>query len=293
MIQVNNLTKEYSNGKGVFDVNFNVSQGEVFGFLGPNGAGKTTTIRCLLGFANPTNGSCTIDGFDCRKDTVKIQKKLGYLSGEIAFFDNMTGMQFINFISEMRGKVDTKFRNNLIEMFELETERKINKMSKGMKQKVGLITAFMHDPEVIILDEPTSGLDPLMQKRFIELIIEEKNRGKTILMSSHIFDEVDRTCERTAIIREGKIVAVDDISALKSSLQKSYLVTVMNNSDIEKIKESGLEFKIIDSNRVEISISEDYANMFQTLSKCNVTSFAAPNQSLEQIFIRFYGKEDK
>ena len=150
MIEVNDLTKIYSNGKGIFDVTFNVSQGEVFGFLGPNGAGKTTTIRNLLGFTNPTKGSCSINGLDCRTKASEIQKILGYVPGEIAFLDNMTGLQFMNFIADMRGKSDTKLRKSLIERFELESDRKIKKMSKGMKQKVGLITAFMHDQSVIL-----------------------------------------------------------------------------------------------------------------------------------------------
>lgn len=291
MIEIKNLTKTYSNGKGIFDVSFSVSEGEVFGFLGPNGAGKTTTIRNLLGFTNPVSGSCSIGGLDCRTRADEIQKNLGYVPGEIAFFDNMTGMQFMKFIADMRGTKDTKRRDGLIERFELESDRKIRKMSKGMKQKVGLITAFMHDPATIILDEPTSGLDPLMQKRFIELIIEEKQRGKTILMSSHMFDEVDRTCQRAAIIREGKIVAVEDIASLKSSLRKSYLVTFENIKDLEIIKGSALEFKVVDDNRVEIYVSNNYDNMLSTLAKCKVTSLDAAAQTLEQIFIRYYGKE--
>lgn len=188
---------------------------------------------------------------------------------------------------------DAKRRDSLIERFELESDRKIRKMSKGMKQKVGLIAAFMHDPEVLILDEPTSGLDPLMQKRFIELVMEEKGRGKTVLMSSHMFDEVDRTCERAAIIREGKIVAVEDIASLKSSLRKSYLVSVADSSDLERIKASGLDYRMADDNRVEIFIGSDYMMMMTTLASCNVTSLDTAAQTLEQIFIRYYGKEAK
>ncbi|MTI94436.1 MAG: ABC transporter ATP-binding protein [Firmicutes bacterium] len=291
MIELRDLSKVYSNGKGVFDVSFNVAEGEVFGFLGPNGAGKTTTIRALLGFTNASKGSCSINDMDCRRDAAKIQKILGYVPGEIAFFENMTGIQFLKFMADMRGTKDVKLRNKLIERFELETDRKIRKMSKGMKQKVGLIAAFMHDPRVIVLDEPTSGLDPLMQKRFIELIIEEKRRGKTILMSSHMFDEVDRTCSRAAIIWEGRIVAVEDIPTLKSTLRKSYLVTVADKTDIKRIEASGLEFRLVDDNRVEIFVSDDYSEMLSTLAACKVTSLDAAAQTLEQIFIRYYGKE--
>jgi len=293
LIKLSKFSKVYPNGKGVFDVSFDVSRGEVFGFLGPNGAGKTTTIRALLGFTAATGGSCTIKGLNCRTDAAQIQQKLGYVPGEIAFFDNMTGLQFMQFMSDMRGNTDSKRRNALIDRFELEADRKIRKMSKGMKQKVGLITAFMHDPEILILDEPTSGLDPLMQRRFIELVMEEKSRGKTILMSSHMFDEVDRTCERAAIIREGKLVALEDIATLKSALRKSYLVTVAGATDVETIKESGLEHRLIDDNRVEIFISNNYGLMMSTLARCTITSLDAATQTLEQIFIRYYGKEAK
>jgi ABC-2 type transport system ATP-binding protein len=293
MIEVNNLSKVYSNNKGIFDVDFKVNQGEVFGFLGPNGAGKTTTIRSLLGFTNPTKGSCAISGLNCRTKSAEIQKTLGYVPGEIAFFDNMTGMQFLKFMADMRGQKDSKRRDQLIEMFELDSDRKIRKMSKGMKQKVGLITAFMHDPKVIILDEPTSGLDPLMQKVFIELILEEKKRGKTILMSSHIFDEVDRTCDRTAIIKDGRIVAIENINALKSVLRKSYLINLSGQSDLDRIKASALEYKVVGDNRVEIFISNNYDDMIRTLASCNVLGLDVAAQSLEQIFIKFYGKEAK
>lgn len=291
MISVENLSKVYTNGKGVFDVDFKVLEGEVFGFLGPNGAGKTTTIRVLLGFTNATRGSCSINGLECRTHAADIQKQLGYVPGEIAFFENMTGTQFLKFLADMRGTKNTKYRDKLIEQFELETDHNIRKMSKGMKQKLGLVAAFMHDPAILILDEPTSGLDPLMQRRFIKLIMEEKKRGKTILMSSHLFDEVDRTCERAAIIREGRIAALEEIASLKSSLRKSYLVGVAGDSDIAKIKASGLEYQVVDEGRVEIIVSGDYSKLLKTLANCNVTSLDVAAQSLEQVFIRYYGKE--
>lgn len=291
VITVDNLSKVYSNGKGVFDVSLEVSEGEVFGFLGPNGAGKTTTIRVLLGFTNATNGSCSINGLDCRTQASDIQKQLGYVPGEIAFFDNMTGTQFLKFMTEMRSTKGTKRRDELIELFELDGGQSIRKMSKGTKQKLGLVAAFMHDPAILILDEPTSGLDPLMQRRFIGLIREESKRGKTILMSSHLFDEVDRTCERVAIIREGRIVALEDIASLKSSIRKSYTVGLAGDADIEKIKASGLEYHLVNGNLVEIFISNDYGKLLSTLADCTVTSLDASAQSLEQVFIRYYGKD--
>lgn len=291
MIEINDLSKVYSNGKGIFDVSFKVNDGEVFGFLGPNGAGKTTTIRTLMGFTNPSKGHSHIDGLDTRTHSAEIQKSMGYVPGEIAFFDNMTGYQFLKFIAEMRGSKEAPRRDELITYFELDASSKIRKMSKGMKQKLGLIAAFMNDPKTLILDEPTSGLDPLMQKKFIDLILSEKKRGKTILMSSHIFDEVDRTCERAAIIKDGRIVAMDHLANLKSRLKKSYLVTVATEEDLKTIQTSGLELRMVDDLRVEIFISTDYQKMLSVLATCQVTSLDVAVQSLEQIFIGYYGKE--
>lgn len=292
MIEVNSLTKKYTNGKGIFNVNFQVSKGEAFGFLGPNGAGKTTTMRHLMGFVHSTNGHASINGLDCWKDAAKIQKQLGYVPGEISFFDHMTGVQFLKFIADMRGVRNKRLQDSLTERFELDGSQKIHKMSKGMKQKVGLIAAFMHDPAIIILDEPTSGLDPLMQRRFVELIKEERSRGKTILMSSHLFDEVDQSCERVGIIREGKIVATEDITTLKTALQKRFFVTFKSNKDIKKIKNSGLDYTISDINKVEIVINGNYNELLNMLASCNVVNVDTSTQTLEEIFMRYYGKEE-
>lgn len=292
MIEIQNMSMVYPNGKGVFDINLKVKKGEVFGFLGPNGAGKTTTIRQLLGFTNATKGKCLINGFDTRGKTEEIQKDLGYLPGEIAFFDNMTGTEFLNFLIALRGNGSGKRKDELIKFFELDSNHKISKMSKGMKQKVGLVAAFMHDPAILILDEPTSGLDPLMQRKFITLIKNEKDRGKTILLSSHMFEEVDRTCSRAAIIKEGRIVAVEDITTLKQNLKKSYLVTFAKKEDFNTIKASGLEYNIIDDLKLEIFVNNQYQKFLKTLSECEVISLDVVEQSLEQIFIGYYGKGD-
>ncbi|WP_202710612.1 ABC transporter ATP-binding protein [Sporosalibacterium faouarense] len=289
IIKVNNLTKTYKNGKGIFDLDFSVKEGEVFGYLGPNGAGKTTTIRQLMGFTNADKGSCTIMGLDCRTQTEEIQKSVGYLPGEIAFFDNMTGEAFLKFIKEMKSIEDKSRMHDLIERFELDPSRKIRKMSKGMKQKVGIISAFMHDPEVYILDEPTSGLDPLMQRNFINLINEEKSRGKTILMSSHIFEEIDKTSDRIGVIKEGRLVTVEDVHSIKASLRKIFIVNVGNQKDIDIIKSSGLEINSVTGNQIEIVVSSNYNKFNQVLAKCNVLGIEILNQSLEQVFMKYYG----
>jgi len=291
MIDVLNLTKIYQSGKGVFDVSFSVQKGEVFGFLGPNGAGKTTTIRQLLGFTNSDSGECRIDDRDTRKAAAVIARELGYLPGEIAFFEHMTGTQFLTFMAQLRGIDAPKRREEMIERFELETHMKIRKMSKGMKQKLALVASLMHDPSILILDEPTSGLDPLMQKRFIDLICEEKQKGKTILMSSHQFEEVERTCERVAIIKDGRIVTVASISHLQEQVRKTFRVGFASEEDVREMKKTKLDLKVIDDHTCLIYIQDNYTDVLQALAKRQVTSMKSLDESLEEVFIGFYGKE--
>ena len=226
VIEISHITKDYGQNRGVFDVSFSVKQGEVLGFLGPNGAGKTTTIRQLMGFIKPDKGRLSILDMDCFKESDKIQTSLGYLPGEIAFIDSMTGMEFIRFVAKMKNMRDMGRAQELMKMFDLNASGKLKKMSKGMKQKIGIVCAFMNPlASILILDEPTSGLDPLMQNRFVELILSEKKKGKTILMSSHMFEEIERTCDRAAIIRDGRLVAVEEMEKLKEGRQKVIDIT--------------------------------------------------------------------
>lgn len=293
IIKINNLTKDYGNGKGIFNVNICVNKGEVFGFLGPNGAGKTTTIRNLMGFIKADSGSCEILGMDCFKEAEKIQEKLGYLAGEIAFFDDLTGIKLLNFIADMKGLKDRSRMNELIERFELDPKGKVKKMSKGMKQKIGIISAFMSNPEVLILDEPTSGLDPLMQNKFIDLILEEKKKGTTIFMSSHIFEEIERTCDRTAIIREGKIVAIEDMDTLSKKKSKIYIISLLNDNDVEKIKKDNFNIKEIDGLNVSIEVKGDINEFLNKISQYKISDMNIRTQSLEEIFLHYYGKGEK
>ena len=236
-IEIQNVTKDFGQGKGVFDISFSVKEGEVFGYLGPNGAGKSTTIRQLLGFVKPQKGSLQMLGMDCFRQAAEIHKQIGYLAGEIAFVENMKGMEYIQFIAQLRGMKDDTRMKELIDMFELNPTGKIRKMSKGMKQKIALVTAFMDSPKVIFFEEPTRGMDPLMQNRFVDLILEEKKKGTTILMSSHIFEEVERTCDRTAIIRQGKIVDTVDMAALSKIRNQVYTVTLQNEEQAARLSE--------------------------------------------------------
>ena len=291
MIEVRNLTQTYKSGKGVFNLEFSIKEGEVFGYLGPNGAGKTTTIRNLLGFANADSGGATINGLDCRKEAAKLANLIGYLPGETTFLDNMTGSQFLKFMSDMRGTKDGKRRDDLIDQFELDPKGKIKKMSKGMKQKLAIITAFMHDPAVYILDEPTAGLDPFMQNVFLDLLETERGRGKTVMMSSHIFEEVQRSCDRAGIIKEGFLVAVEDIQALNDVKLKTYTVTLSDPADMRKLE--GLQVKKVSSHRVEIAVGQNYKEFFETLANCGVVGLFAQQQSLEDVFMKYYGKDGR
>ena len=222
VIQIDHLTKDYGHNRGVFDVSFKVEKGEVYGFLGPNGAGKTTAIRHIMGFSRPQAGQTFVNGMDSWKNASEIQKDLGYLPGEIALPESMNGTEFIQMMAELRGINDMTYTNYLIEKFELEPSGSLKRMSLGMKRKLGIVTAFMHDPAVLVLDEPTSGLDPIMQNVFIEFIKEEKEKGKTILLSSHIFKEIDATCDKISIIKDGRLVSSFVADDLRHSEEKTF-----------------------------------------------------------------------
>lgn len=288
VIQIHALTRDYGDKKGIFDLTFSVHDSEVFGFLGPNGAGKTTAIRHLMGYLRPHKGCSSIKELDCWKDAPTIQKDLGYIPGEMAFPEGMTGTTFLDFYARYRGMKGKGRQNELIERFELDTRDKLKKMSKGTKQKVGIVAAFMHDPDVLILDEPTSGLDPLMQNRFIELILEEKQRGKTILMSSHMFDEVERTCDRVGIIRKGNMVDIDTVDILKAHQRKRYIITFESEQAARDFATQEFDTEI-DGPRVAVSITNEFKPLFQALAKAPVTNFSTPTQSLEEIFLSYYG----
>ena len=291
VIEIKQLTKDYGNKKGVFDLNLSVKKGEVFGFLGPNGAGKTTTIRHLMSFIYPSRGECFINGLDCSKQADIILKSLGYLPGEIAFMDDMSGLQFIKFIAEMKGVKDFSLAEALINRFDLDPSGKIKKMSKGMKQKIGIVCAFMHNPDVLILDEPTSGLDPLMQNEFLELILSEKEKGKTIFMSSHNFEEIERTCDRTAIIKEGCLVAVEDMKILSQTKRKSYIITFLTEEMASSFTKEYSDVKGSRGNQVTVSVKGNIMSLIHTLDKYKITNLDVKTETLEELFMHYYGGE--
>ncbi len=299
MIKLNNVTLTYPSGKGVFDIGFEVRQGTVMGYLGPNGSGKTTTIRALLGFMKPDHGTCSVYGLDCWEKATEIQKNLGYIPGEIAFIDSMNGDEFLRFISEMRGIRDFSQQKQLLDRLELDPEGRIRKFSKGMKQKLGIVTAFMHDPGILILDEPTSGLDPLMQKRFVELVLEEKKRGKTILLSSHIFEEVEKTCDNVVIIKDGRIVKKSDVRAIKSAQRKAFRISTNDvRSALTLLGSAGFESELsgdpADEGTVIVYVKGGETDRFiKTVSNLEIIDFESHSQSLEDVFLSLYGREEQ
>lgn len=244
-----------------------------------------------MGFIRPQRGRCSILGLDCTSKAAVIQRDLGYIPGEIAFMDDMTGWSFIKFMAAYRGLKSLDRAEELMARFELDPRGKLKKMSKGMKQKIGIVCGFMHDPAVLILDEPTSGLDPLMQNRFVELIREERRRGKTILMSSHMFEEVERTCDRVGIIRQGRLVAVDEVEALKKAKRRRYTVTLADEAEAAAFAAEGLRVAGREGCRVTVEVQTDLQAFIAAMGRHRVSGLEAASQSLEDVFLQFYGEE--
>lgn len=293
VIEINNLTKDFGNNKGIFDLSFSLKQGEIVGFLGSNGAGKTTTIRHLMGFIKPDNGSVRIVNMDCFTNAYSVQEKIGYLPGEIAFMDNMTGEEFIRFMADMKNMKDLQYARELIAYFDIDTKVKIKKMSKGMKQKIGLIIAFMQDTSILILDEPTTGLDPLMQTKFVDLIKKEKSKGKTILMSSHIFEEIENTCERIVMIKDGRLVADENINTMRNKMNKHYEISFSNMEDAIHFQELYSANSYRKDNVVYLLSNENINHLIRELSKFNIEDINARYQTLEEVFMKYYGGNEK
>lgn len=283
IIETKNLTKYYGKIKGIEDVTISVKKGEVFGFLGPNGAGKTTTIRTLLGFLKPTRGEAYIFGLNIDEDIVDIKQDIGYIPGDLNLYNHLTGGQFLGYFNEVRGH-NGFLLDKLLDLFDVPLDRKIKGYSKGMKQKLGIIQAFMHDPELIIMDEPTAGLDPLLQQTFYDFLKEEKKKGKTLFISSHILSEVDKICDRVAIIRDGNIVALEDIDTLKS--KKGKIIKLKIKGDPKHFK-GPKKLKIKDG-WIEFTTSDDIDSWIKKLAKYKIIDLEITEFSLEDIFIHYY-----
>lgn len=301
IIEVKNLTKDYGYKRGVFNISFHVNKGEVFGFLGPNGAGKSTTVRHLMGFSKPDSGDSLINNLETFKNYNLILKDVGYIPGELALPDGLNGYEFIKMIQDLTGITKSDRLNHLLSLFKLDHKTlKMNtkSLSLGSKRKLAIVTAFMSDPKILILDEPTSGLDPFMQEVFINLLVDEKKRGKTILLSSHVFNEVLATCDYISIIKDGEIVSSFVTNDFKHNKDKVYLIKANDNNSFNEILSNKENlFEIINSNNYDftISITVNDANinkLISYLSNYKLLEFRHVAETLEEYFLSFY-LEDK
>lgn len=290
IIQAENLTKRYGAHRGIDDVTFTIAEGEVFGFLGPNGAGKTTTIRTLMGLLRPTAGRAAIGGLDCWAQAPEVKRLVGYLPGDFSFDPRMTGAQIITYLANLRGGVDHTYIMRLIERLELDPSRRFREYSRGNKQKVGLVQAFMGKPRLLILDEPTSGLDPLNQQEFYKMVAEARADGRSIFLSSHILPEVEHTCDRVGIIRDGRLVKVGGVNELKDLRQR--VLEAQFSGPAQAAWFSGLPGVVSvttdEPNTARVTITGDMAAALRVAVEHGALNVATQEPSLEDIFLRFY-----
>jgi ABC-2 type transport system ATP-binding protein len=292
IITTQNLTKDFGQGRGIFAVNLDVKRGEVFGLVGINGSGKSTIMRHLMGFLHADKGNARIRGKDCWQKAHEIKRSIGYISGEIAFPEVNSGMDFLRLQADYMGLKSMTYAGVLIEQLNLDPTAKLKRMSKGMKQKTAIINALMCDSAILLLDEPTTGLDPLMQKSFTEIIKQEKKKGKTIFMSSHMFDEMERTCDRVAFLKNGRIIHVVDMKTiLGNETQKEYKVEFNNISDYQAILARPFNFirQQDEDNQVVIRVADsDINKLFGILSTMDVRFISHKPYTLEACFKEIY-----
>jgi ABC-2 type transport system ATP-binding protein len=292
VIEINNLTKTYGNARGITDLSFHVEEGEIFGFIGPNGAGKSTTIRTILSLIYPTSGSANIFGKDCIEFAPEIAKEVGYLPSEVFYYDNMKVIDLLKYSASFYKKDCKKRMNELVEIMDLDITKKIDDLSLGNKKKVGIVQGLLHEPKLIILDEPTSGLDPLMQQRFFDLLLEENKKGTTILFSSHILSEVQRLCDRVAIIKEGKIVTVEKISNLKENNYKKIKIETRNAVNRNFFNITGVNDLTFKDSTISFLFRGDINTVLKKIAEVDITNLWIEEPDLEEIFMHYYEKED-
>jgi len=288
VMELNGLTKFYGKQRGIEDVTFNVSEGEIFGFIGPNGAGKSTTIRTLLALFEPTKGNASIFGKDCVKYADVIARDVGYVPSEAAYYDNMKVRELLDYTGRLYKKDCRQKADNLCKLLDLDQSRKIADISFGNKKKVGIVSALLHSPRLIILDEPTAGLDPLVQQCFFEIIKEENNNGATVFFSSHILSEVQKTCGRVAILKHGKLISIQEISELHESGFKRVNITAKNiipngyfsSSNIAELKQEG--------KAVSFMYKGDSDTLFRKIAGLGIEDALVEEPTLEEIFLHYY-----
>ncbi len=286
-IVIEHLTKDYGDGRGVFDLNFTIKKGEMMGFVGTNGSGKTTTIRSMMGFIKPTSGHAYVNGKEAYEHASENTKYIGYVPGEIGFPDLKTGTNFLKSQAEFLGLKDMSYANELIKKLQLDPRANLKRMSKGMKQKTALVSSLMNNPDILLFDEPTTGLDPLMRLAFMDIIKEEHKKGKTILMSSHMFNEMEDTCDRVALINNGHIIDIVNMNDIRNRPVKDFKIEFNKKEDYEKFKK--LDYKIIrdqvEYNQVTVELKkEDTSELFNDLKNYDVKFFSEVKYTLEKYF---------
>lgn len=290
VIETKNLTKFYGKARGIIDVNLTVDEGEIFGFIGPNGAGKSTTIRTLLSLIYKTSGEAKIFGLDCHADKVKILRDVGYLPSEVFYYDNMRAIDLFKYSASFYKKDCSKKIEELSSLLQLDLNKKIEDMSLGNKKKVGIIQGLLHSPRLIILDEPTSGLDPLMQKTFFDLIKKENERGAAVLFSSHILSEVQRICDRVAIIKEGQIVSQQRISELQQSAYKNVSFTAKDASHLSGFSVPGALNIEVSGRNVSFIFKGDVNMLLSEIGRFPLVNVDITEPTLEEIFMHYYAE---
>jgi ABC-2 type transport system ATP-binding protein len=290
-IQTSKLSKNYGLGRGLFDLDLHVEAQEVFGFLGPNGAGKSTTIRCLMGLIRPTAGSAHIFGLDCIRDYVAVKRKVGYVPGEMPQFGSLRGSEVVAYLGALRGGADLKRVRSLAERFNLDLSRRYREYSSGNKQKLAIVVAFMHRPQLLILDEPTHGLDPLNQQEFFALLSEVREDGATIFLSSHILSEVERMCDRVGIIRSGRLVTIADLDELHAIRFHHVEVDFEPDTEVpvKAIRSAaGVEEVVASDHTVTCIVKGSFEPLLDALRGATVTNLVSHEPSLEDIFLEYY-----
>jgi ABC-2 type transport system ATP-binding protein len=292
-IRTSRLTKDYGARRGLFDLDLQVSQQEVFGYLGPNGSGKTTTIRLLMGMIRPTGGSAHIFGLDCVRDAVEVKRKVGYLPGDVPQFGSLRGSEIVAYLGGMRGGVDRRVVRSLAERFDLDLSRRFREYSSGNKQKLAIVLAFMHRPDLLILDEPTSGLDPLNQQQFYALLRETRDDGATVFLSSHVLSEVEHVSDTVGILRSGKLVKVAQLEELRRIRVHRVEIEFAPGEDVPEVKlraAPGVEDLRISGNRVECVVHGSFDGLLDAISQSRVTDLVSTEPSLEEFFLSFFGE---
>ncbi|HEX9044936.1 MAG TPA: ABC transporter ATP-binding protein [Candidatus Limnocylindrales bacterium] len=292
IIETDKLTKWYGKSRGIIDVDLAVDQGEVFGFLGPNGAGKTTTIRSMLDLIRPTSGHARVFGIESSADPVAIHRRIGYIPGEFALYDRLTGAQTLEYFANLRGGVDRSYQASLVERFELDTRRRFREYSKGNKQKVGVIAALQHRPELLVLDEPTSGLDPLVQATFFDTLRECVANGATVFLSSHILSEVEKSCQRVAIIREGRIVKLGTVESLRDLAHHQVELRFAGPVPAGAFESlPGVTDLAVDDHVLRMRVAGAITPVVRAAAQYELLDFVSREPSLEETFLAQYGRE--